>query len=175
MVDRALVHGLVGDQLVLLVEEQHPELFARLVRQGDADIGEQGGPRRNHRALGHRLAADAQGGLVHQLQIERDGLADAADRAQFRNRGGEHRRKTPKTRQKRLGQRLDVAHRDRAEEVEFEKFIVRQGVEPTLQRPGTETFAVSAVRRRRTRPLRPEVRRQPNVCSENVAHGDNVH
>ena len=44
VIDRAAVQDLIGDQLVLLVEKQHPELFARLIGQGDADIGQQGAP-----------------------------------------------------------------------------------------------------------------------------------
>ena len=39
MVDGAVAHPLIGDQPVLLVEEQHPELLARGAREGGPQVG----------------------------------------------------------------------------------------------------------------------------------------
>jgi hypothetical protein len=44
VIDRAPVLDLVEDQLVLLVEIQDPELFARLMLEREADIGQQSRP-----------------------------------------------------------------------------------------------------------------------------------
>jgi len=84
VVDGAAVLHLVGDQLVLLVEKEHAELLARLVRQRHADIGEQLAPGGDHRPLGDFTPADPQGRLVQQGKIERHGLADPIDPAELR-------------------------------------------------------------------------------------------
>ncbi len=145
MIDGALVHHLVTDQLVLLVEEQHPELFARLVRQRQLDVGEQRAPGADHRALLHRLQAHALGKLMHQLKIERRLRPDPAHGAEVVDRGGEHPRQGPEPRQQVLGQRLDVAAGERAEKVELERLVVVQRLEACVQRPLAQPLAVAEV------------------------------
>lgn len=76
MVHGAAVHHLVGDQLVLGVEEQDAELFARLVAQGLAHIGEQRRPGGDHRPALDVLGPDPQAELLHGHQIDRADLAD---------------------------------------------------------------------------------------------------
>ncbi len=39
VIDGSEIHDFVGDELVILVEEQHPELFTGLVRQGGLHKG----------------------------------------------------------------------------------------------------------------------------------------
>ena len=129
MVDGAVVHHLVGDQLVLLVEEEDAELLARGVGEAELHIVEQLAPRGDHRPLADRRAPDARADLGQQLRVEGDGLADAGHAAQLGRRGGQHPRERAEPGQQRLGQRLDVAARDRAEQLQFEQFVVGQGGE----------------------------------------------
>jgi hypothetical protein len=135
VVDGAAVLHLVGDQLVLLVEEEHAELFARLVRQRHPHVGQELAPGGDHRPLGDLAATDAQRGLVQQAKIERDGLADAVDAAKLGRRGRQHAGQPAKPRQERFGERFHVAARDAAREVELEQLIVGQGGQAGVRRP----------------------------------------
>ena len=67
MVDGAAVHDLVGDQLVLLVEEEDAELLAGLIGQRHADVTQERRPRRDDGALLHAFAGQPQGGFVQEL------------------------------------------------------------------------------------------------------------
>jgi len=144
VVDRAAVHHLVGDQLVLAVEEQHPELFAGLVGQGDLYIGQQGAPGADHGAPAEGFAADPQRRLAQQPQIQRRRLADAGHGLELLHRGRQHARHAAEADQQRFGQRLDLAAREGAEQEQLEQFVVRQGVQP-LQRPLAQAFAMAQV------------------------------
>jgi len=129
MIDGALVHHLIGDQLVLLVQVEHPELLARLIGQDHPHIGQKRAPRRDHRALLRLLAADAQGGLANQFQIKSGGRTDPLDRLQFLEGGAEHGGQAAETGQEVLGERLDLAARQAAGQNQFEKLVVRQRLE----------------------------------------------
>jgi hypothetical protein len=142
VVDRAAVLDLVEDQLVLVVEEQHPELLARLVGQGDLHIGQQGAPGADHRALADRLAPDPQRDLAQQPQVQRRLLADARHGAKVLDRGGGDRAQRSEPRQQRLGDRLDVAAREGAEQEQLEQLIVRHRVQ-TLQCPLAQALAMA--------------------------------
>ena len=64
VIDRAFVHHFVGDELVLHVEEEHAELFARFVRHGEAAVVDQLRPRADDSALLElALAARSNSGL----------------------------------------------------------------------------------------------------------------
>ncbi len=145
MVDGAVVHHLVGDQLVLLVEEQHPELLARLVRQGQLDVGEQGAPRTDHRAPVHRLKPHPLGKVVHQLEVERRLGPDPAHGAEVFHRGRERRAQRAEAGEQVLGQRLDVAARERAEQQQLQRLVVGQGREARVQRPLAQPLAMAEV------------------------------
>src|SRR5690348_9954205 len=53
MIDGAALLRLIGDERVLLVEEEQAELFDRGIAGGDRDVVEQRLPRADHRALLH--------------------------------------------------------------------------------------------------------------------------
>jgi hypothetical protein len=69
------VDYLVGDQLVLGVEEQDAELFARLVTQGLAHIGQERRPGRDHRAAFYVFGPDPQAELLHGHDVDGADLA----------------------------------------------------------------------------------------------------
>ncbi len=112
VIHRALAQHLIGDQLVLLVQEQHAELLARFVRQHRAHIGQKRAPGRDDRPLGRFAAPDAHSSLVHQLQIQRHLFADARHGAQVTQGRRQHGGQPAEAGQQGLGQGFDVGARD---------------------------------------------------------------
>ena len=143
MVDGAAVHHLIGDELVLLVEEEDAELLARLVGQSHPHVAQQRRPGRDDGALLHARTRQSQRRLVQQLKVHRRRFPDAGDGLQLFGGGGEHAVQRAEPRQQRLGQRLDVAAREGAEEVELQQLIVGQRLQPALQRPLAQPLAMA--------------------------------
>ena len=147
VVHRAFVHGLVGDQLVPPVEEKDPELLARFMGHGGAQIGGELGPGGDHGAAGDGLAADAHGGLVGELEVQRRLLAQTAHPDQVLQRRAEHAGEGAEAGQQGLGQRLDVPPGQGPEEQELEKLVVRQGARPAMAGAMAQAGPMAGVRR----------------------------
>ena len=152
MVDRAPVLDLVEDQLVLLVEIEHAELFARFVLKGDPDIGQKRAPGRDHRAFDRRLARHSLGHLVQGGEVEGRlhahalGLAPrilGADGHQVFDAGGEHGGQRAEPGQQGLGDRFDVALRLAAEQEKLQQFVVRKMVQAGGPGAGAQPLSVT--------------------------------
>ncbi len=124
VIDGALVHHLIGDELVLLVEEEHPELFARGPGHGDLGIGQKRGPRADHRPPRRRATAHARGGLMNQLEIQSRGLTHALDGLQLLQARAQHASQAAEAHQESLGQGLEVAARKAAGQQKLQNLIV---------------------------------------------------
>ena len=89
------------------------------------------------------------GGRLHDLEFGDGGLAEALDFAQAASSGGMDRfGERAKGLDQRLGQRLDVAARDGAEQHHFEQFVVAQRVCSRLAKALAQTFAMAVIMRR---------------------------
>ena len=94
-VDRRVVDGadalhLVGDELVLLVEEKDAELLVVDVGHCRAAIVEQGGGGAEIAALLYGALREAAGGGLDDLQLGNSGLAQPGDLVEPLGAGGEH-------------------------------------------------------------------------------------
>ena len=128
VVDRSRALHLVGDEGVLLVEEENAELLARLMGHRRRDIIENGGPGGQDLALPdrfpHRSAVDRR----DDGQIQRNGVFDARHFGQEAARRAEHFAQGAETGDQGLGDRLDVASGNGAEQDELEELIIGEGV-----------------------------------------------
>lgn len=88
LVDRTLAHHFVRHQLVLAVQEEDAELFARLVLHLPSDIFQQGRPGGDHFAFANLLQACAALQFGHGFQIGGNGFADALHLDEIGSRGG---------------------------------------------------------------------------------------
>ena len=163
-------------------EQEYPWEVQEAIKKAEKDLADAKDIQARTAAIQARIKASNDRMRVSLLrrEIERDvrrhvqRLALIVERRHLqhvlqRRRQGGGQRAEP--RQQRLGQRLDVAHGDRAEEIEFKQFIVGQGLEPALQRPLTQALAMAAVRRRGVRGrLRPEVGRNAYICDARGVH-----
>ena len=109
-IDRAGLLHLVGDEPVLLVEEENPELLDGLEGHLTAAIIDELGPAREDRLLGvDPVAAEAGGDGLDDLDMGDGGFAEALDLAQPRLAGVEDAREGAEFTQQGLGQRLGIA------------------------------------------------------------------
>ena len=109
VVDGSGLLDLVGDQRVLLVEEQDAELLALLEGHRRPAIVENLVPGRQKLPALDLATRHARGGRRDDLQVERDRGADALDLLQQRGRRAEHLSERAEPRQQRLGDGFGVA------------------------------------------------------------------
>ena len=119
VIDRALIHHFVGDELVLRVEEENAELFAWLMRHGEAAIVHQRRPGRDDCALLQIAFRGALQQRLHKLEILRDDGAGALDFRKAMHGRAEHAGQRAELFQQRFGEGLGVDARDGAEKEEF--------------------------------------------------------
>ena len=79
LAESRLAQHLVGNQAVLLVEEEHAELFALVERHGGPAIVEDRVPRRQQRPLGDGALGEPRGRRRDDLEMQGGGVADAVD------------------------------------------------------------------------------------------------
>ena len=89
MIHRTFGHYLVGDERVLLVEEEHAELLARRAGHGDPCVGLKSCPARYHATIGHLLAKHALGRHVAGMNRRGRRPVHAVDPLQLKDRGAE--------------------------------------------------------------------------------------
>lgn len=151
-IDRRVIDGadllhLIRNQLVALVEKQDAKLL--LVGEGHrgAAIVDYGGPGRQYGAALQLALADAGGRGGDQPDLGDRGLAEAADLTQPRfgrvHRFGER----AELADQRLGQRLDVAPRQRAEQHHLQQFIVAQRVGAGAAKALAQPLAMAVIMR----------------------------
>lgn len=90
-------------------------------------------------------ARHALRGRRDDLQLERHGRADALDLLQQADGRAEHFGQGAEAGQQRLGDRLGVGARDQAEEQEFQKFIVGQGIRTGRGKALAQTIAMAEI------------------------------
>jgi len=120
MVDRADLRHLIGDQGVLLVEKQDAELLARLEGHGGAA------------RIDHRRPASQHGTPRHLPPCK--ALAGARRLGQQILRRGNHFGEGSESAYQLLRNRLNVAPRDRAEQHQFEQFVIGQRISPAVRK-----------------------------------------
>ena len=108
VIDGALLLLLVGNELVLLVEEQDAQRLFVGERHGSAAIVEHRGPRREHSAALQFGARHALGGGLDDLELGDRGFPDAVDLAQARRRSRDYLGKGAEPGEQGLGERLHV-------------------------------------------------------------------
>ena len=145
MVDRPGLLHLVGDQHVLLVEEQDAELLTLLECHRGTAIVHHLGPGRQHRAAGDLALQHALCGGRDHLEFHCDGGADAGHFLEQGGRRSEHLRERTEARQKRLGQRLGVGAGNAAIEHELQQFVVGQRRCARVAKPVPQPFAVPEI------------------------------
>jgi hypothetical protein len=149
VIDGALLLHLVRDELVLLVEEQHAELFAVLPALGRAQVLENLLPRGKRWALQDGGAHEAQGGRANEPQLGDDRVADPVDLLQALVGRVDHLGERAETGDQLFRELLGIAPRQRAEQHELQQLIVGHRVRATLQEALAQTLAVTGVVGRR--------------------------
>lgn len=130
-IDGRMVHGSVAlhfirNEKIALVEKQDSELFTLCESHRGAAIVEHVLPRSEEGAFADGAARQPPRRGLDDLEIERGRLADAIDFRESLGAGAEHLGEGAEAGDERLGEGLDVALGDRAEQHEFEEFVIRQ-------------------------------------------------
>ncbi len=151
-IDRRVIDGagllhLVGDQAVLLVEEQDTELLAVLEGHGRAAIVEKLRPVGQDLTATHLAARHALGGGGDDLEIGRDRRPDALHLFEQGCRRAKHLGQGAEAGDQRLGNGLGVDAWDQPEEQKLEQFVVGQGVRSAGDEAFAQTVAVAMVMR----------------------------
>jgi hypothetical protein len=133
VVDRAGLLHLVGDEGVALVEEEKTKLLLLGKGHGRAAIVENGAPGRQHRTLRHRALGQAPRRRLDDLQVRDDAVADPIDLHEALRRRRQRLGEGAEAFEDFLGDGFDVAARDRAEEDQFEQFVIGQAVAARLR------------------------------------------
>ena len=115
---------------------------------GGAAIVEHGRPGGQDRALGHRAPREAAGGRLDDLQVGATLSPIPSTSMRRAGGGGEHLGEGAEAAQQLLGDRLDVAARDRAEQHELQQLVIGQRVAADLGEAGAQAVAVAVVVRR---------------------------
>ena len=141
VVDRAHSLQFVGDEAIALVEEKYAELLALGEGHRGAAIFDDVFPRSKRRPLAHSAARQAPPGRLDDLDVSRGGIPDAVDfqqplapRAQYFCKGAEACNEV-------LGEGFDVAARNRAEQDQFQQFVIGNSLVATLKEARTQPVA----------------------------------
>ena len=133
----------VGDELVLAVEEQDLEHLALEVAHGVEQVVEDGAGGAEEGAVSGAVAEVAGGDLVDQVEVEGVALADAGDSGELVHGGGEDAREGLEAFQGLPGRELHVpAGRAHGEE-ELDDLLVGESLDPAFLELGAEPLAVA--------------------------------
>ena len=163
MVYGAFLLNLVGNQLVLLVEEEDAELFVVAEGHGGAHIVEDGVPGAEHRTVQHLAAHQPHGGGMDDLDFGGHGLAHAVHFHQALWLGAQHLGEGAEAGEQLLGDGLGVAAPDGAKQQHLEKLVIRHGIGAGLAEAFLQPFAMPQEVRQRlvARVLEPRHRIKP--------------
>ena len=132
MVDRALLLLLVGDQGVVAVEEEHPEVLGLAVAEARGAVVQHRLPGADDRPADHRFAQRAHAECLDQLERVDHPVADARHLLQRPLFGAEHGADGAEALDQPLGERLDVAPGQRLAEQQLQQLVVGQSVRARL-------------------------------------------
>jgi hypothetical protein len=107
-----------------------------------------GRPGRKHRPLGHGPAGEPFRRGFHDLQVERDALADTLYIGQQVRGRGENLGEGAEPPDQALGDRLHVPARDGPEQEEFDELVIGEALAPGLRETRAQPFAMAEVVRR---------------------------
>jgi hypothetical protein len=100
-------------------------------------------------AASHFAPQEPAGGCLHDLELGDAGFAHPFNLGEPRGRRRDHLGERAKGRDQGLGERLDVAPGQGAEQHRFQKLIIRQRLGSGLAETLAQTFAMAVVVRRR--------------------------
>lgn len=145
VIHRSAALHLICDQRVALVQKEDAKLLARFVGHGGMTVLDDRGPGGEHRLVPDLALQRALGDGGDQLDIERDGLSDAADFLEQGRCRTEDPGKRAEFAEQRFGNGLGVAAGNEAEEEEFEDFIVGKRRIAAFTKTKTKTVTVPVV------------------------------
>jgi hypothetical protein len=148
MVDRADLLDLVGDELVLAVEEHDAEMLALFMRHGDVAIIDQLLPGAQDRLFLDVAIEHAQGQRMHRLHQHGGILAKALDALEVLEAGGHDARDAAEAGEQLLGQRLDVLAGNRGKKHELEQLVILEGAGAGFHEALAQPVAVAVMVRR---------------------------
>ena len=123
-----------------------------------------------------RLAGDAQGQFVQQLQIQRRGFADPGHRLQFSEGGRGDPGQGAEAVQQGLGRRFHITTRTTAEQEQLQDFIIRHPGEGRSRGPLTQALPVAGMGGRAGRDRAPKLplKSQTVVNGAAALHGERM-
>ena len=145
MVDRAATLHFVGDQSVLLIEEENAEMLAVFEALRKAEVIENAAPGRQRRARFDLASGQAFGRRLDQFQFLHSAVADAFDLLQTFRRGRDDLRERSEAGQQAFRDRLRVDARKCAKQDHLEEFVVGHRVGAAVRKALTQAPAMSGL------------------------------
>jgi hypothetical protein len=133
LVDRAFLNDFLGDDLILAVQKDHPELLVGQAAHGGAAVVHQVSQGLDLLALEGFFLQVALGAGLDQFNEHRGILTETGKLHQGLGGGVQHPVEGAEVLNEPFGQGLDVGVRDGEGQEQFQEFVVRQGPGAALQ------------------------------------------